>query len=343
MYVHYHAKQINAERVGARIVRVLCAKCGCEYFYKFTRIGSGSAQAPYGLGVDRATRKANQKAQKDLERRLALEAELVPCPRCNWINDELVAGFRRGSYRKLGEIAGLIAAVGGLIGLVLGSAFAVAAPGDLAYILIVPAGALLVAGGMWLSRNWLRSRIRPNQEHPLPPKLPVGSPPALIKDPQSGQLVPAKQGPPPLDGSQNWCDFQIGRHTWPLLCCDCLRPTTLDRGHRMKVSTTLRLTIPRCSDCEDSTQRRYRRLCWNGIIAGIIATAVIVLPLNLDWLEFSLISVGLVVVSIVISILVARWMTAPAKIAGGDRSRGVVRLRFRNADYARAVAERLGA
>src|SRR5262249_46676161 len=116
MFFHYHAKTMNAEKVGARLVRVLCTRCGCEDFYKFTRTGSGSAQAPYGLGVGRATAKANAKAQKDLQRRMASEAELVPCPQCNWINEDLVAGFRRGSYRKLGESAAALGAVGAGLG-----------------------------------------------------------------------------------------------------------------------------------------------------------------------------------------------------------------------------------
>jgi hypothetical protein len=339
--MYYHAKHINAERVGGRLVRVACTRCGCEYFYKFTRIGLGSAQAPYGLGVDRATRKANEKAQKDLDRRLASEAELVPCPKCNWIDDELVAAFRRGSYRRLGDTAGLIAAAGGVIGVVLGVTFGVNAPGALIYVLILPAVLLLAGGGLLLLRNWLRSRIRPNRDYPLAPKLPPGSPPALLKDPTSGRLVPARQEHPPLDASQDWCDFQVGRQSWPLLCCDCLQPTTLDRGHRMLVTKTLRLTIPRCADCAQSTQRRYRRLLWNGATAAVLLTAAIVIPLNLDWLEFGLASGALLIVSLAVVVLVARKMTAPAKIAGGDRSRGVVRLRFRNGEYARTVAERL--
>jgi hypothetical protein len=343
MFVHYHAKTINAERVGARLVRVVCTRCGCEYFYQFTRIGSGSAQAPYGLGVPRATAKANEKAQKDLQRRMASESELVPCPKCNWINEDLVAGFRRGSYRKMSESAGALAVVGAIFGVILGLVFATGAAKGIAWILLLPAGLLSLAGGVLLLRYWLRSRIQPNQDHPLPPKLPVGSPPALVKDPESGQLLPAKREAPPLEVSQDWCDFQIGRHTWPLLCSDCLQSGTLDCGHTLNVGTTLRLTIPRCSGCQDSTRRRYRHLCWNGIIAGVFATAAIVLPLNLDWLEFSLITAVLLAASTVIAILVARRMTAPAKIAGGDKSRGVVRLRFRNADYARTVAERLGA
>jgi hypothetical protein len=341
MFVHYHAKVINAERVGGRLVRVACTRCGCEYFYKFTRIGVGKSEAPYGIGVDRATRKANEKAQRDLDRRLAAEAELVPCPKCNWINEELIAGFRRGSYYKLGYAARLIAVIGVVIGVVTEAILAILEPRLLVYFLVVPASVFLLSGGVLVLQSWLRGRIRPNEHHPLPPKVPPGSPPALVKDEGSGQLVLAKPPQPSVDASQDWCDFQIGRHSWPLLCCGCLQPTTLDLGHRMNVTKTLRLTIPRCADCAHSAQQRYRRLLWNAVTVGVLATAAVVLPFNLDWLEFGLVSGGLLIVSLVVSVVVARKMAAPAKIAGGDRSRGVVRLRFRNADYARAVAAQL--
>jgi hypothetical protein len=341
MFFHYHAKHINAERVGGRIVRVACARCGCEYFYKFTRIGLGSGQAPYGIGVDRATRKANEQAQKDLDRRLATEAELVPCPKCTWINDELVAGYRRGTYRHLGRVAGLTAAIGGSVGVVMSLVLGFNDPTTLVCALLIPAGFFLTAGVPLLLRTWLRSRIRPNRNHPLAPQLPPGSPPALVKDSTSGQLVPAKEERPAIDASQDWCDFQVGRHTLPQLCCDCLHPPTNDRGHRLKVTTTMHLTIPRCADCAQSTQRRFRRIWWNGVMASVLATAAIVIPLDLDWLELGLLSGGLLVASLLVSVFVARRMTAPAKVAGGDRSRGVVRLRFRNAGYARAAAEHL--
>ncbi len=182
MFVHYHAKTINAERVGARLVRVACTRCGCEYFYKFTRIGSGSAQAPYGLGVGRATTKANQKAQKDLQRRMSSESELVPCPKCNWINEELVAGFRRGSYRKLGESAAALGVFGVILTVILGFVVASVGPRGITWMLLIPVGVLSLSGGMFLWRHWARGRIQPNQDHPLPPKLPVGSPPALLKE-----------------------------------------------------------------------------------------------------------------------------------------------------------------
>ncbi len=345
MYFHYHAKFINAERVGSRLVRVACARCGCEYFYEFTRIGFGSSQAPYGIGVDRATRSANLKAQKQLERRLAAEAELVPCPQCHWINDELVAGFRRGSYGRLTYLAGFITKAGVVIGVVTETILAIVEPTLLLYGLLVPLAVFLVSGAIVLLRSWLCSRIRPNRDYPQPPQLPPASPPALVLDPTSNDLVPATVQRPPIDDDRDWCDFQIGRHTAPLVCCDCLQPLTLARAHAhaLEVGSTLKLKILCCADCADSNGRRARRIWWNGIAVGILASAAIVIPLNLDWLEFGIASVVLVLASIAISGFVARRLTAPAKIVARDRPRGVVRVRFQNVEYARAVVKHLGA
>ncbi|HET6325990.1 MAG TPA: hypothetical protein VFG04_15035 [Planctomycetaceae bacterium] len=339
MFVHW-AKHIHAERVGGRVVRVACARCDCEYFYKFARVGVGSGTAHYGLGVDRATRSANNQAQKDLERRLAAEAELVPCPKCHWINDQLVAGFRLGRYRNVGQAAKLIAGIAGILALVLGVSCAVAAPASLVYFLIVPAGLFAAAGGLLLLRNGLRNRIQPNRDHPSPPQLPPGSPPALVLDPESGQLVTAKQGES-LDVSHEWVDFQVGRQSWPLVCCDCLQPGTLERGHRMMVTNTMKLTIPRCEGCAHSARRDFRRIWWNVATIGILVTAAIVIPLNLDWAEFWIVSGVLLLIAFGIGVFVARKKTAPAKIADRDRSRAVVRLQFRNADYTRVVAQHL--
>ncbi|HEV8002359.1 MAG TPA: hypothetical protein VGP63_20885, partial [Planctomycetaceae bacterium] len=57
--------------------------------------------------------------------------------------------------------------------------------------------------------------------------------------------------------------------------------------------------------------------------------------------EFGIISGLLLVIAFAIGAFVARKKTAPAKIADRDRSRAVVRLRFRNADYTRLVAQHL--
>lgn len=109
------------------------------------------------------------------------------------------------------------------------------------------------------------------------------------------------------------------------------------------MGSTLKLKVFCCADYADSNRRRARRIWWNGIAVGIVASAAIVIPLNLEWLEFGIASVVLVLASIGISGLVARRLTVPAKIVARDRPRGVVRVRFQNIEYAKVVVEHLGA
>lgn len=103
--VLYYGKHIEAAQVGGRVARVVCDRCGCEYFYELTRIGTGSETAPYGIGTAGATRRAKKQSRRDLQRRLAREAELVPCPKCHWINEHLVWGYRLGRYRHMAVVA----------------------------------------------------------------------------------------------------------------------------------------------------------------------------------------------------------------------------------------------
>src|SRR4051794_37994495 len=114
----YWGKQVESEDLGARVLGVICDKCGCDYFYALRRVGTGSGTAPYGIGLDQATKDAQQRAKNDLGQRLTTEAELVPCPHCAWINDELVLGYRLGKYRGWGMIAlglGFFGTVGSFI------------------------------------------------------------------------------------------------------------------------------------------------------------------------------------------------------------------------------------
>jgi hypothetical protein len=101
----YFNKQIHSEHVGQRVVGVVCTNCGCEYYYELARLGLGSGTAHYGIGVGAATRSAQENSRRDLAQRLVGEAELVPCPKCYWINDDLIQGYRRARYRRLGTFA----------------------------------------------------------------------------------------------------------------------------------------------------------------------------------------------------------------------------------------------
>jgi hypothetical protein len=108
----YFARHFEAGAIGSRLVAVQCDKCGCEYSFELARVGSGSAQAPYGIGTKRAARTAEERAQRDLGKRLEHDAELVPCPKCAWINEELVSRYRRGRYRGWTKFAASIFLLG---------------------------------------------------------------------------------------------------------------------------------------------------------------------------------------------------------------------------------------
>ena len=152
--------------------------------------------APYMIGSGRATRSALDQSERDLNRRLISEAELVPCPSCNWINDDLVRGYRRGRYQRLTVIAFCISIFGTAGSLIAAGYMSIGPAADrklLPYVLIGgPALFLTLAAAVVLVRVGLRSLIRPNRKFPEAPKLPRGTPPALLKDRSTGSLKPAK-------------------------------------------------------------------------------------------------------------------------------------------------------
>jgi hypothetical protein len=327
---------------GAKLVRVLCARCESEYFYQLTRVGVGASQAPYYIGVGRATRKAEKLAQDDLRKRLAREAELVPCPKCHWINDELIAGYRLVRYQFLGTLAAWVAVSAAIVGVMFlvvclianGQAIANGKAADLVYFLIAPGGLLLFAGLVYLLQIWMRHRIQPNRDFPAAPRLPPGSPPALLRDPESGEFVRARPPSVPDIADGDWCDFQLGRHCLPQVCCDCLRPADTAHGYH-----AVSVVVPRCLDCELESKRAYRRVFYSVAMAGLFLSGAIVVPLNLQAEEFWIWAGVGILGTLLLAAFVASKRTAPVKIGARDRSRHVIKLRFRNPDYTRVVAQ----
>lgn len=340
--VAYFQKRVETAQVGGCVVSVQCDKCDCRYFYELTRIGSGSEIAPYGVGAARATRSAEEQSEEDLQNRLEFEAELVPCPECHWINDEIVQGYRLGRYRRFGKFAlgvGFVGTVGSLFCAWFISIGLPADRGALSYFLIGgPIFFAFLAASIVLFRNWMRSRIQPNRDFPRSPKLPIGSPSALISDASSGQLRPAEPEQQSLHVNGDWQHYQIGRHSLPFLCCGCLQDASAEHSYECEASGIISLEVPRCADCAGRSQKRYGRIWFLTAGVGLLAGSAAILPLNLDSAEFWIITSVSLLILCALASFVASTMTAPVKVARGDQARGVVRLRFRNADYGHAVA-----
>ena len=339
----YYGKTFESSRAGARVVGVVCDHCGFTYYYELARIGSGAHTASYGIGSSTAPKKAEDRSESDLQQRLTMEAELVPCPQCHWISDELVKGYRLGLYRNFDKWAFAIAFAGSTVSLVAAWYIHLGTPRDhwlLPYLLVGgPATFVGTAVALLLLRGWLRSRIQPNREFPRKLVQPLGTPPALILDEITQQLKPALRCTAPAD---QFLDYQAGRSTFPPLCCECLAAGDETRGYPIKVTRLVAVSIPRCAVCATKARREEERVSRNFLILALLGGSVMIALMVRASIELWIILVSplaLLAATLVGIAVVAESRTSPVDVIDSDQSRGIVRLRFRNSQYAPAVAQ----
>jgi len=114
MYV-YFGKRFDATAVGSLVKCVACEKCGGHFFYQLVRVGAASARAPYNLDQDRAAGQAQWRAEANLAEQLHGQSELVPCPHCGHIQQEMIEYIRARMYRELVVLAWIVSIAGLLI------------------------------------------------------------------------------------------------------------------------------------------------------------------------------------------------------------------------------------
>jgi hypothetical protein len=335
----YFGKHFTQSAAGQRLARVECDRCGTEYFYQLSRVGTGVGVAPYYLGQGRAARLAELRAAKDLERALDRGRELVPCPKCSWINEDLVHGYRRTRYRLWGRVAFYILATAILLALTLVPLLAFGDPNALPIVTLILLGIVLLSGGTLGIQMWLRGRIDPNRNYPDAPELLPGTPPALVQDPISGQFKAALAGPAGTPVGE-WCDFQLGRHQLPSVCCGCLNVASPGHEHRA-FHPAAQMLVPRCADCAGVQKRAYWRIFLTAALVCTFLSAAIVLPLNFAGDDFWIATLVALGASALVAAIVAFRSTTPVTIARGDATRNVIKLRFRNPAYTRLVAEQV--
>ena len=336
----YFGREFHSTQTGDRLVGVACEKCECEYLYELARVGSGSGNAPYMIGIEEAAGRARNESIRDLAERLALEAELVPCPRCHWINEALVEGYRRGRYRRWGRAAAWIAGVG-TIASMFSSWYIAQGPaadhGAWPYVLILgPIVSVALAMVPLLVRRGLRGRIRPNRYYPALPTLPRGTPLALIEHPASGALVPQSSS---REQPEEWIDFKIGRDRFPDACCVCLGPPSPKASYPRFMDVGVEMKIPLCPPCARGRKWRVRRIGLSITVLTLAAGCTILALSTSDEAVFWLLFGGLACIAPGIGFLIAARIADPYRFKLADSDRGIVPLWFRNAAFPRMIAE----
>lgn len=335
--VFIYIERCESSTAGTRLVNVSCDQCGCAYCYELARVGTGATSTLYGIGQERATRKAEFLAQQDLARRLEEEDELVPCPKCGWINESMVAGYRRGRYRGWSVASASCGLIGASTSLVIAwflSRGPGADPGASSTVLtfgisLSATFAILIL----LGRRWLRSRIRPNRDYPLAPTVPIGSPTPLMANPVTGQLEPVTPNPEPIEKGSHTIIFQVGRHEMPPICCECLQPAQFQDPEVKPLFPGVELGITLCDDCTRTLRRRkWRASLFPAGLTLAIGTLVL-LALCPDWDIFWILFVVLCGLAPIVGATIAYERTKPVHVKVADASRGIFQLRFGNPKY----------
>lgn len=337
--IPYYSTRYAASATGTSIAGVECDQCGCQYFYELTRTGSGSVSTPYGLGAGSATQSAQEQSAGELAERLGDEAEIVPCPQCHWINEELVTGYRRSRLRWVLPLAVGIGGFGTVACLIAAAYVWYGPEADrfaLPWILIggplisVSTGVLLV-----LLRNGLRRLIRPNRHFPARPRVPPGSPPALLLDESTETLRPVT----PADaaeserGESRWYDFQFGRHSLPACCSGCLGEPNEKSAWAHPVTTAVELKVPLCATCRRSSKGVCLKAWLASFTVCVGVGATIIWTVAEDDLVRTIFTVTLVLLSLGFAAWFASMKSAPVDVKVVDQSRGILRLRFGHPDY----------
>lgn len=341
----YYGKTFQTAQSANCIVGIVCDQCRATYYYELARIGTGAGTAAYGIGALGASKRAQDQSQSDLQQRLAIEAELVPCPECDWISHELVKGFRQGRYRRVGKFAFFLGLAGTILSLVVAWFLRVGPQRDRWLVPYFqfggPASFVGIAMILLLLRAWLRSRIQPNRGWPREHDLPPATPPALVLDGTTKNLRLAK---PSSATSGDFLDFQFGRIHMPALCCECVKPASSGRGYSICVSKLIHFSIPRCTECTKEADRKSQSISRNFLKFALLGSVALVAGMvwaSIPWWQIVVLSLMLLAFALVVLAMIVDTHTAPAKVIFRDRSRGVVRLRFRNQKYVEAVGGHL--
>jgi hypothetical protein len=117
MFIPVFSRRYQAEVTDAETRRVVCERCRTEYQYQVVRKAKGDGTSLYLLDNEGAERRAEERAERALNRKMRTAIEPHPCPECHWMQSEMVHELRRRSYPVLFWTFGVVIPI--LLGVVL--------------------------------------------------------------------------------------------------------------------------------------------------------------------------------------------------------------------------------
>lgn len=334
----YAGKTFVSTFSGKLLKQVLCDRCHCEYRYELCRVAEGKAESPYYLFQKRVREHAERQAAQGLLTMLKEDVELVPCPRCGHIPQDMAACIRAKLYRPI-QTAGLWIAGSGLLGAALFTAIQIVWNESVTYGIVSAVISLAIGVAGILLRRVLASNVDLKDPAGRAARYIEGAPPALLPAgaPDADGNIAYEPAPRRRTSGQPaaWIAYPLLRVPLPDYCCECLAPTT---ETWKPTFNSCNVPIPLCEPCRTSLKRRYRifellsiafALTFTPAVAAVVARLQIAKP----WA----VAAGAVLFIAIAAAACSERFLRPHRIKRLDASRGLYRLRFRNGDYMRVL------
>jgi hypothetical protein len=98
----------NVSVVLKTIKHVQCERCGTQFEYELVR---ETEKAPHGFALTqaRAEERARKQAEQEAQQRLASESDLVRCPSCGCINEQMRQAYELTTSREKKKLLSIVA------------------------------------------------------------------------------------------------------------------------------------------------------------------------------------------------------------------------------------------
>ena len=103
---------------GTKLRGVTCHDCRCQYAYVIARVASAQSIDPFCIRNELGDIKARREASVSLSNALQWEVDVVPCPKCELVQPDMVGEARRimaSQNRLLYYLGGACVVAGGLL------------------------------------------------------------------------------------------------------------------------------------------------------------------------------------------------------------------------------------
>lgn len=200
--------EISKTITGAALKEVRCEQCEYRYQYQIERKGTGESFAWLFIRTNVELSEAETRAARDLRRQLRKGHDLVPCPMCGFVQQEMVEQSRENAYEWLFFFV-VVPAFFCMYTLPLAAgALPRIPPRDQAIALTATICLGLIAFGAACLHSFLKQRYNPNH-WPIQFRLdiarkrciPEGQPQEKSPAPTTPTNLPAQQSPEAADDS----------------------------------------------------------------------------------------------------------------------------------------------